>query len=134
MQPEDVLESIVVAVPFLLLAALFYGLAARKKHKGKSFHSQAKQLIENGNDTEAREVLLRALWSANEEPHLERNILADLRELYTRVGIELETDDYDLLISQYESLSRKGSHKAWSDLKQVQALKSELIDRLPKVA
>ena len=134
MQPEDVLQSVAVAAPFFVIAAACYAVAIRKKRRGVGLQGKAHALMERGDDKTAREALLAALWSANEQPAIERRILDDLRQLYARSGVELQTDDYDLLIVQFERLSRKGSHKAWSELKQVQSLKHQLIDRMPKVA
>ncbi len=134
MQPEDFLEAFAFAVPWFLLAGLFFAIAAWKKRKGGGLHAEARQLLAEGKDIEAHPVLLEALQSANEEPRIERGILADLGGVYQRAGIAFRADDYELLILQFEQLSKKGSHKAWSELKQVQALKFELIERMPKVA
>ena len=134
MQPEGFLASAMVALPFFLLAAILYAIASWKKRQGIGLHVDAQRLLDIGDEEAGRNVLLQALWSANEEPSIERQILRDLRNLYSRSGVDFQTDDYEVLISQFERLSRKGSHKAWSELKKVQVLKSELIDRMPKVA
>ena len=134
MNAEDFIESIAVALPFLLIAAVFYAIAAWKKSKGRGLHDQAQQLLSSGSHRDARDVLLQALWKANQEPHLERRILADLCRLYTEVGIQYSADDYEVLIGQFEQLSRKKSYKAISEMKKVKALKKELIGRMPNIA
>jgi hypothetical protein len=134
MNGEDILESIAWAIPFLVIAAVFYAIAAWKKSKGRGLHRQAQLLLSSGRRNEARDVLLQALWKANEEPNLERQILADLGRLYGEIGTPFSPDDYEVLIGQYKQLKKKGSHKAISEMKKVQALKKELIDRMPRVA
>ena len=131
MEFEDVLESVVWALPFLVIAAIFYGIAAWKKNKGQGFHAEAKQLLSQGNHKEARELLLQALWKANEIPQLERRILTDLGKLYEEINVAFDPGDYMVLIRQFEQLSTKKSHKAISEMKKVQAVKKGLIGGMP---
>jgi len=134
MTTEDILESLVWGLPFFLIAIVFYCIALWKKGKGRGLHAEAQRLVESGDQQTARHVLLEALWKANEEPKLERRILADLCRVYVKAGVSFDSGDYEILIRQYEQLAKKGSHKAFSELKEVQALKKSLIDRMPRVA
>lgn len=134
MDADIVLESVLYASPWLLVAALFYAIAWWKKRRGKDLFSEARELLAAGQVREARESLLSALSSANEEPQLESAILAELERCCTESSASICFEDYRALISQYQRLSRKGSHKALSELKQVQSAKSQLIGRMRKAA
>jgi hypothetical protein len=134
MSAEDLLESILWAIPFLAIAGVLYAFAIWKKSKGKGLCAQARERLRSGQRGEARELFLQALWKANEEPSLERLILSDLSRLYGDVGPAFPGGDYEVLIGQFEQLSRKKSHKALSEMKQVQALKKELIGRMSRLA
>ena len=131
MEAEDLLESLAWALPFLALAGVFYALAYWKERKGRGLHAEAQQLLSSDQPEQAREILLKSLWKANETPALERRILVDLRELYRKAGVAFDPSDYELLVRQFEQLSKKGSHKAFSEMKEVQGLKAALIERLP---
>lgn len=133
MEASDIMESLAYALPFLAIAGVFYLIAARKKRLGRKLHAQAKHLLASGRDKEARELLLQALWKANEEPGLERQILDDLGQFFQEAWVDVLIDDYRLLVRQFEALAKKGSHKAISEMKKVQGLKQALIDRMPSV-
>ena len=134
MEAEDIFESFVWALPFLMIACIYYGIAAWKKAKGRGLRDRALALLSSGNHGDAHDVLMQALWKANEEPRLERQILADMGRLYEKIGIRFSAEDYKLLIGQFEQLSKKGSYKAISEMKKVQALKKALIGKMPRVA
>ncbi len=132
MEPEDFMEALLWGAPFFLIALVFYGLSANKKRVGNKLQLQAQAELEAGRSTRARDKFLQALWKANEEPALERQILRSLQALPIEAKVPLAFADYELLIGQYEQLAKKSSHKALSELKQVQALKLELIQRVPE--
>ncbi|MCA9231771.1 MAG: hypothetical protein KDA57_14065 [Planctomycetales bacterium] len=134
MDSDIVLESILYASPWLLIAAVFYIIAWWKKLGGESYYSNARNMLSEGKVEEARESFLCALWKANEEPHLERAILAELRQFYDEAHGGFRPEDYEKLIVQYERLSTKGSHKAFAELKEVQAAKSYLIEQMRTAA
>lgn len=134
MEAEDLLGAVVWALPFLAIAGVFHAIALWKRTKGRGLHERGRQLVVSGDARDAREargVLLAALWKANEEPLMERRILADLDRIYREAGVAFSPDDYEVLIRQFEALSRKGSNKALGELKKVQGVKHELIGRMP---
>ena len=133
MEMEDILEGIVWALPFLAIAGIYYVIAIWKKTKGKGLHARARELLDSGSYKEARDVLLQSLWKANETPQLERQILNDLSRVYENLGIAFESSNYKELIRQFEMMSSKHSQKAISEMKKIQALKKDLIDRMPRI-
>ena len=116
MEAEDILVGCLYALPWFAIAGIFYAIAMWKKSKGRRLHTQALSLLASGNDKDARDIFLQALWRANEEPSMERRILADLGRLYEKTGVNFRAGDYEVLIRQFEQLSRKGSQKAIADL------------------
>jgi hypothetical protein len=55
--------------------------------------------------------------------------------LYRRDGTPFDPSGYETLIGQYEALSRrKVTARAMREIKKIQALKRELIDRMPQLA
>lgn len=134
MESDIVLESILYASPWLLVAALLYSIALWKKRCGRNLHADARLLLSEGRSDEARENFLCALWKSNEEPQLEREILAELRQFFGDANRGFRPNDYEKLIRQFENLSKKSSHKAFSELKEVQTAKSHLIDQMRKAA
>jgi hypothetical protein len=134
MDGDILLESAVYALPWFLLAAIFYGFALWKKFRGQNLLSDARQLRTAGKTQEACGTYLNALWKANEEPRLEREILAELSQIYGGTNPKFRSGDYETLIVQFERLSKKGSHRAIAELKEVQSLKSHLIEQMRRAA
>lgn len=134
MAADDILECLAYALPWLALAGVLYAFAFWKKSKGRKLHAEAREHLATGDLDEARDRLLQALWKANEEPEIERRILADLDVVCQRSQVDFRSDDYEVLILQFEQLSKKGSHKALAEMKKVQALKWRLIERMPAAA
>ena len=64
---------------------------------------------------------------------LERQILPDLGHVYEKLGVTFESSNYKELIRQFELMSLKHSQKAITEIKKIQALKRELINRMPRV-
>lgn len=134
MDADILVDSVAHALPFLALAGVFYLVALWKKSSGRSLHARAQQHLLAGNRKGALDDLRQALWRANEEPVLERRILTDLDALYRDAGLPFSAANYELLIEQFDRLSKKHSQKAHAEMKKVLALKKQLIDHMPALA
>jgi hypothetical protein len=55
------------------------------------------------------------------------------REMRHGRRIEYDSGDYAALIEQYRTLSKKGSRKAISGIKEVFKLKKELLSQVPEI-
>jgi len=131
---DDLLGSLLWALPFFALAGALYAYGMHKQRRGRRLHARAQELLSGGDREQARATLLQSLWNANETPELERRILADLAGLYRDAGVSCDLNDYDVLVRQYEQLAKKHSQKALLELRAVQGLKRQLIDRMPRLA
>ncbi len=120
-------------LPYVVLVAVFYLIYAWKTARGRRLLAKARTVSSSGNVREAVRLLKEALWKANEKPGLERSILNDLAQEYRSRGISFDLQDYLILIEQFQDLSKKGSTKAMEELKQVQALKKQIIERMPNI-
>lgn len=132
MSAEDLLECLLFASPFLFLAAALYGYAIWKAHQGRTLLTEARRLSSHGRQAEGHALLCQALWQANEEPALEREILAELTRSCQALGLEWSAEHYETLIAQFEVLATKGSHAALGEMKKVQALKERLGQKIPR--
>ncbi len=124
-------EAFIWALPYILIAAVMYSIYVFKTSRGKDLFKKAKQAINQGDLAEGVTLLKQALWKANEKPNLEHEILNELNRAYQEKTIVFDCRDYQVLISHYEQLAGKSSHKAISEIKKVQALKKQLIDKMP---
>ena len=131
MNDEDILQIVVRAGPFVILTAVFYCIYLWKTTRARKLLTKATTSFGDANAREAVSLLKQALWKANEKPELERSILAKLGQAYQQWMIAFNESDYLILIGQFEQLSQKGSYKALQEVRKVQTLKKQLIDRMP---
>ena len=127
-------EDILWVLPYLILAGVMYSIYLWKTARGKSLLAQSRSLIEAGDQRGGIHLLKEALWKANEKPNLEQQILDEFTRIYQSRGISYDNQDYIVLIDQFRELSKKGSTKALDEMKKVQSLKKQLIDRMPDIA
>ena len=128
------IEDLFWVLPYALLAVVMYSLYFWKTARGRSLLAKSRELIDAGKLPEGADLLKEALWKANEKPELEHAILDELANVYQVCGHSFDSQDYVLLISQYQGLEKKGSTKSLQELQKVQMLKKQVIDGMPKVA
>jgi len=127
-------EDILWVLPYAILAAVLYSIYLWKTARGRGLLARSQSLIGAGNLREGVHLLKEALWKANEKPDLEQSILDELTKAYQASGKPFDAHDYILLIGQFRELSKKGSTKAIEEMKKVQKLKKQIIDRMPDVS
>jgi hypothetical protein len=119
---------------FFGIAGIMYSIYIWKTVRARRLFAKAKGSAGLGNPGERLRVLKDALWKANEDPHLENSILNEIIDIYRARNISFDSQDYKVLVSQYEQLSKKGSSKAFDEIIKVQTLKKKLIDRMPIIS
>lgn len=113
------------------IAVLFAGLYWWKLSTARKLLAGADEAIARGDPKGALEQLKEGLWRANEKGSLERAMLERIELLYSKHSVTWDGSDYRLLITQFEQLSRASSQAALEEMKQVQGLKQQLIERMP---
>ena len=103
-----------------------------KKGTAKKNLNLARSLV-GSDDARAVELFRKALEWANEEPDLERVICGEMARVYARLGVRCDFADFLALVDQSEALSKRDSRKSLRGLKDVQALKGEVITLMPEV-
>jgi hypothetical protein len=133
MEAEDIIESILWASPFIVLAIIGYSMYFWKTIQGKKLLSKGTSLIDAGCLPQGVNVLKDALWKANEKPELERAIIQKLDRVYKQKNISFDSNNYLVLVTQYRTLSKKKSYIALEEIKKVQALKKQILDKMPNI-
>ena len=136
MEAEDVLYAVLVGALFGTIVLVMAGIRSFRAARGRRLVDEAHRTLADGDREGALERLKQALWKARQSPDLERRILADIAALYRAAApqarpVEPILADYDALIAQVVSLSQRDTHKASSEILQVQAVKRTLLGRLP---
>lgn len=127
-------EDILWVLPYVILIAVLYSIYLWKTARGKKLLAQGRELIRAGNSREGVRLLKEALWKANQKPDLELAILDELVNAYKGCGVIFDAHDYIVLVNQFRELNKKGSGKAVDELKKVQKLKKQVIDRMKDVS
>lgn len=127
-------EDILWIVPYAILAVGCGSIYVWKTMRAKRLLARAQSADSSGDPNGRADLLKTALRKANEKPELERSILNELAALYRSCDVSFDARDYRILVEQFQELSRKGSTKAIEELKQIQALKKQIIDRMPRIS
>lgn len=133
MKDEEICQIVVRMGPFVVLTVVLYCIYLWKTTRARKLLTKATSSFGDTNARDAVSLLKQALWKANEKPELERSILAKLGQTFQQGTIAFNEGDYLILIGEFEQLSQKGSYKALQEIRKVQTLKKQLIDRMPNL-
>jgi hypothetical protein len=133
MEPEDFIEALIYAIPFGIIAIIYYLGYLKKTSKGRAFLNKANDLIKKGDLKQGVNLLKESLWKLNEKPELEKLIVNELDRIYQSKNLIFDKNDYLTLIEQYVILYKKGSNKALAEIKKVQYAKKAIIDSMPEI-
>jgi hypothetical protein len=126
------INLIITCVLLVILIIVYFRILKKKRH-GRELYAKAKMEIKSGKSGEAINTLKDALWKFNEEPKIEKIIIAELSQLYKSQQIPFEEKDYLILINQFQSLSKKGSNRSVDEILKVQKLKRRSLERMPEL-
>ena len=109
-----------------------------KLGKAKKLINTAKEAAVRDDDKEAISFFKQSLSYANEKPEMEVMILSYLDDIYKKLKIKYDFEDYNKLIAQTETLLKKSYDKSSKgkgikETKEVIKLKKELLKQMPEL-